>query len=744
MEKRFTVEGMSCSACSSAVERVVSRIDGVESASVNLLAKTMVCIYDESKVSTDDIKKAVAKAGFEAFEFAEDKKEKPAENAENKEESLTPVKTRLIVSFVFLTVLMYISMGHMIGLPQPFFFKGREMSLIFSFTQLLLTLPVLYVNRKFFISGWKALKNKAPNMDTLVATGSLAGVVYGIFAIYMIGWGLGIGSIDTVDAYRHNLYFESSAMILTLVTLGKFFEERSKNRTGDALRGLEKLCPETVTVEREGREQTVPFEEVRVGDIVVLRPGSRAAVDGIITEGSGSFDMSGLTGESLPVRKGVGDTVVSASLIVDSLVKYRAVSVGKDTTLSQMISLVENAAATKAPVAKLADKISRIFVPTVMSLSFVTFIVWLLIGNGFEFALSRALSVLVISCPCALGLATPVAVTVSVGRLASEGILVKNASWAELVSGVNTVVFDKTGTITTGKMQVSDVVSDCKNTLLGIARSLELSSEHPLAKAIVEYTDGIEAATVSDFRTVSGRGVEAVLEGCRIMGGNKAFMTENGIDISSFEERAVELSSQGRTCMYFAADGKALGIIAISDTVKKNAAKTVSALKKMGIRTVLLTGDNKTTAEAVAREVRVDELISEVMPADKEAYVRRYQQNGRVAMVGDGVNDSPSLAAADIGISMGNGTDIAIDASDIVLMGNDIRHVLRVITYARITLRIMKQNLFWAFIYNVLGIPLAAGVFAGLGLVLNPMIGSAAMSFSSVFVVTNALRLLKK
>ena len=740
MKKRFTVEGMSCSACSASVERAVSRLEGVNSAPVNLLAKTMICDFDESMVTSEDIIKAVTKAGFDAFEVTEEKTEPP----KKEEESFTPVKTRLWVSFAFLAILMYISMGHMMSLPQPFFFKGSEGALVFSFTQLLLTLPVIYVNRKFFVSGWKALRNKAPNMDTLVATGSLAGIIYGIFAIYMIGWGLGTGDLEAVDSYRHDLYFESSAMILTLVTLGKFFEERSKNKTGDALRGLEKLRPETVTVERAGRELQIPTDSVAVGDIVVLRPGSRVAVDGIITEGQGSFDTSSLTGESIPVEKGVGDEVISASLLTDSMVKFRATSVGKDTTLSQIIALVENAAATKAPVARLADKISRIFVPTVMAISLVTFAVWMLMGNGFELALSRALSVLVISCPCALGLATPVAITVSVGRLAGEGILVKNASWAELVSRVKTVVFDKTGTVTTGKMAVSDVVSDAPEAMLKLARALELSSEHPLARAVAEYTDGIDAPALTDFRAVSGRGVEGRLGEHRILGGNKAFMTENGIDISRHEEKAKEFASEGKTSMYFAAGNKLLGIIAIRDKVKDGAAEAVSALKSMGIKTVLLTGDNRVTAEAVAKEIGVDCLEAEVMPADKEGFVRKYQESGRVAMVGDGVNDSPSLAAADIGISMGNGTDIAIDASDVVLMGEDIRHVVRVVTYAKTTLRIIKQNLFWAFFYNILGIPLAAGVFAAFGLVLDPMIGAAAMSFSSVFVVTNALRLLKK
>ncbi len=738
MKKRFTVEGMMCSACSSAVERAVSRLDGMNSVSVNLLSKMMICDYDDAKVKTEDIERVVSKAGFQAFLKEEKKSEKKAEET-------TSVKTRLIVSFTFLAVLMYISMGHMLSLPLPYFFEGREYAVVFSFTQLLLTLPVLYVNRKFFISGWKAVKNKAANMDTLVAMGSLAGVVYGIFAIYVIGIGLGRGNPELVDAYRHNLYFESSAMILTLVTLGKFFEERSKNKTGDALRGLEKLRPETVTVERDGKEIQVPTDSVAVGDIVVLRPGSRAAVDGVIIEGHATFDMSSLTGESMPVEKGIGDEVVSSGLIIDSYVKYRATSVGKDTTLSQIIELVENATTTKAPVARLADKISRVFVPTVMVISVITLLVWLLFDKSFEFALSRALSVLVISCPCALGLATPVAITVSVGRLASEGILVKNASWAELMSEVKTVVFDKTGTITTGKMKVSDILSDNPDELLKVAVGLERYSQHPLALAIVEYCNHIEASEVTQFLSVSGRGVKGSLDGKIVLGGNAEFMCENGVDISSFEEKVKALSREGKTVMYFSLDNALLGAIAIGDTIKQGAEQMVSQLKAMGIKTVLLTGDNELTARAVADRLGVDELISQVLPAEKSERVRALQSGGKVAMVGDGVNDSPSLATADIGISMGDGTDIAIDASDVVFLGSDVVKISRLINYAHATLRIVKQNLFWAFIYNIIGIPLAAGVlFVPFGILLNPMIASFAMSCSSLFVVSNALRLLKK
>jgi len=731
---------MSCSACSSAVERVVGRIDGVASATVNLLSKTLVCEYDESKVSVEDIKKAVSKAGFSAEENGEKKEEKSSPDTKEG----TPVKTRLIVSFAFLALLMYVSMGHMIGLPQPFFFEGRRSAVIFAFTQLLLTLPIAYVNRKFFISGAKAVKNKAPNMDTLVALGSLSGILYGIFAIYMIAWGQGNGNDALVDEFRHDLYFESSAMILTLVTLGKFFEDRSKKKTGDALHGLEKLSPENVTVERDGKEYTVPYDSLSVGDILILRPGSRAAVDGVIVEGSGSFDVSSLTGESVPLYKTVGDEVISASLLTDSYVKLRATSVGKDTTLSQMISLVENATSTKAPTAKLADKISRVFVPSVMGISLITLTAWLISGAAFEFALSRALSVLVISCPCALGLATPVAVTVSVGRLASEGILVKNASWAELMSDIKTIVFDKTGTVTQGKMTVCDVVSDNESALLTLAASLEHSSEHPVARAITEYCGDVKRVEISDFKALPGRGVSGVCLGEEVLGGNMAFMLENGVDVSSLEEKAKLFEAEGKTLTYFAAGKRILGLIAISDTLKDGVTDTISALRSMGIKTVLLTGDTKAAAKAVADAVGFDEVTAEVMPADKESHVRRYKEYGRVAMVGDGVNDSPSLASADVGISPGNATDIAIDTSDIIVMSDDLRRIVRIVTYAKISLRIMKENLFWAFIYNVIGIPVAAGVFAWAGILLTPSIGAAAMSFSSLFVVTNALRLLRK
>lgn len=743
MQKKFNVEGMSCSACSASVERAVSRIEGVTSASVDLLSKTLVCDFDEKKVTVDTIINAVSKAGFSA-QLREEKKEEVKK--ETVKEDFTPVRTRLIVSFIFLFILMYVSMGHMLSLPEPSFFKGRENALTFAFTQLLLTLPVIYVNRKFFFTGFKALKNGAPNMDTLVAIGSLAGVVYGIFAIYMIGFGLGHGEVELVDTYRHNLYFESSAMILTLVTLGKFFESRSKDRTGDALRGLESLSPEKALVERGGETIEVSTSDIQVGDVVVVRPGGRVPIDGVITEGSATFDMSALTGESMPVYKSVGDGIVSASLSLDGEIKIKATGVGKDTTLSKIIELVESAGASKAPIARLADKISRVFVPTVMTVSLATFIIWMLLGEGFEFSLSRALSVLVISCPCALGLATPVAITVSVGRLAREGILVKSASFAESLSDVKIAIFDKTGTVTEGKMSVSDVSVNCdEEFFLSLVKTLEEKSDHPLALAMTEYTSEKTSFEMTDFKAVAGKGVEGKIEGLEAVGGNMRFMAEKNIDISSLEKTAEEYASHGKTAMYFAYDGKVLGVVAISDTVKGDAKSTVEEFKKLGIKTVLLTGDNSYTAKAVGESLGFDEVISDVLPDDKERVVREHRESGRTLMVGDGINDSPALATADVGMAIGTGTDIAIDASDIILMSDGLSGVLRCVTYAKATVRNIKQNLFWAFFYNALGIPLAAGVlFYPFGIVLNPMIGAAAMSFSSVFVVTNALRLYKK
>lgn len=717
MKKKYIVEGMSCTACSSAVERAVSRINGIENASVDLLSKTLVCDVDFKKTDEEKLFSAVKKAGFSISVKKEEKKE-----------NIIP---RLVASAVFLLLLMALMMTE-----TPL--KREENALLFALIQFFLTLPVLILNRVFFIKGFKSLFSGSPNMDTLVAVGSSAGVIYGLFSIVLIALG------DSHHA--HNLYFDSSAMILTLVTLGKFLEGRSKNKTGDALRSLVRLAPEKVSVIECGREREILSSEVKVGDIILVRPGGRVAVDGVIAEGRAFFDTSALTGESVPVERGEGDEIFSSSLSVDGTVKIRATSVGNETTLSRIISLVEEAGATKAPIARLADKISRIFVPTVMTLAFITLIVWLLIGEGFEFALSRALSVLVISCPCALGLATPVAITVFVGKLGSEGILVKSAAFAEILSKTKTIIFDKTGTVTQGEMEVSDVFFEGvdEEFFLSLAKALEEPSSHPLALAVVKYTKDRKALPLEDFKSVSGRGVEGFFEGKKAFGGSLRFMKEKGASLGVFEEKAEKLLRLGKTLSFFALDGRVIGVIGALDKIKADAEDTVSSLKKMGIKTVLLTGDNSYTARAVGDAVGFDEVVSEVLPDDKAGFVKRFVGEGVTVMVGDGINDSPALASASVGIALGSGTDIAIDASDVILISNKLEGVKRLVDYSRSALKIIKENLFWAFFYNTLGIPLAAGVFHFAGIVFSPMIASAAMSFSSLFVVLNALRLYRK
>lgn len=753
MKNKFTVEGMMCAACSAAVERAVGKIEGVESAQVNLLAKLLTVEYDESSVTPESICAAVKKAGFSAV-LQEEPKPLKLKSDENQnpssipksDEKFTPVKVRLAVSVPLLVILMYITMGHMIGLPLPDFLHGVNNGVQFAFLQFLLTLPVVYVNRKFFFNGFRSLLHKAPNMDTLVAVGSGAALIYGIASIFMIGYGLGNGKVDIAEKYVSNLYFESSSMILTLVTVGKFLEERSKSKTNSAVAKLIDLSPRTATVIRNGKEQQINAGEIVVGDIIIIRPGEKIPVDGVITEGRSSVDQSALTGESMPVEKGTGDSVMSASVNLEGSFTMKALKVGKDTTLAQIIKLVEEAGATKAPVARLADKIAGIFVPVVMSISLVTFIAWLAAGQSVEFALSCAICVLVISCPCALGLATPVAITVSAGRCASNGILIKSAAALEAICKADTVILDKTGTVTTGRPAVTDIVplNMEKDRLLTLAASLENKSEHPLAKAICESFKG-ELVKVSNFTYIPGKGVSATVDGIKTLGGNASLMSENGIDISVFTEQTKALSAQGKTVMYFAQDNAAIGIIAVADEIKPTSAEAVKALIQSGKQVVLLTGDNRSTAEVIGRQLSVTKVVAEVLPAQKAEQVEAEQKDGRkVIMVGDGINDSPALAKADIGIAVGNGTDIAIDSADVVLMKNDLNDVVKAITFSHKTLKNIKQNLFWAFFYNVIGIPVAAGIlFLPLGITLSPMLGAAAMSLSSLFVVTNALRLYK-
>lgn len=749
MKVKFSVEGMSCAACSASVERVSKRVEGVTNAEVNLLAKTLVveCEKDTPELRQKIIT-AVEKAGFtaapadqkadEAAIIKEDKKKEKSE-AEN-------MKRRLIASVAILAVLMYLTMGHMVGLPVPRVFHGTENLVVFAFTQLLLTLPIVYLNRKFYIVGFKALWNRSPNMDSLVAVGSAAALVYGVFAIYMIGYGLGHGDLELAKTYGSNLYFESAAMILTLVSVGKFLEERSKNKTGAAVEHLMKLAPDTAIVEKNGVQVEVKTSALQVGDIIIVKPGQSLPADGSIVEGSSSVDESALTGESIPVEKTVGSRVMTASINKTGSFKFRAEKVGGETALAKIIDLVRDAGATKAPIAKLADKVSGIFVPVVMSIAAVTLIVWLILGRSFDFALSRGISVLVISCPCALGLATPVAVTVSVGRLAERGILVKSAEALEILHETKTVALDKTGTITEGHPSVTDVISENEDELLTVAAALEASSEHPLAEAIRAYTDekGFAPAKIDDFSAVPGRGVKAVMNGKNVAAGNIAFMKEIGaVQNDEYASTLDELAKKGSTPMLFAVDGKLAGVIAVADRIKPTSADAISKLHSMNVKTMMLTGDNRLTAEAIAKEAGVDDVTAEVLPQDKERVVDGLRKNGIVTFVGDGINDSPALTRADVGIAIGSGADIAIDSADIVLMKNDLGDVPTAIDFSRRTIRNIKQNLFWAFFYNTLGIPVAAGVLAPLGVTLSPMLGAAAMSLSSLFVVTNALRLYK-
>ncbi len=745
-KKKFSVTGMSCAACSAAVEKAVSRLDGVESAQVNLLANSMVCTYDELKTDPSAVIAAVEKAGFGAAEAAEAGQTSAVPKAKSKEapgDGFTAIRTRLWVSVVFLVVLMYVSMGHMIGLPLPHFLHGTQNAVPFAFLQFLLTLPVLYVNRKFYFNGFKALFHRAPNMDSLVAVGSAAAMLYGVIAIFMIGVSLGSGDPETVERYRSNLYFESAAMILTLVTVGKFLEERSKGKTGAAIAKLLDLSPKTATVLRDGEERIVPAEEIVIGDVVLLKPGERIPVDGVVLEGSSAVDQSALTGESIPVTKDEGQAVMSASVNMTGFLKIRATRVGQDTTLARIVALVEEASSSKAPISKLADRVSGIFVPAVMAIAVVAAAAWLIAGRSVEDALNACISVLVISCPCALGLATPVAIMVATGRCAQMGILIKSAEALELLHAADTVVLDKTGTITVGKPSVTDVLECVPGQLLPVAAALEKKSGHPLADAIVRYAAGTATVEVSEFTDVSGKGIRGKIDGRSCFGGSYAYMEELGVDLSAVRAQAREFAESGKTPLFFARETELLGVIAAADTVKDTSAAAIRRLKDDGCKVIMLTGDNETTANAVRKELAVDRVIADVLPQDKERVVRELQNEGRkVIMVGDGINDSPALARADIGIAIGSGADIAVEEADVVLMKSDLNDVPAAIECSRQTMRNIKQNLFWAFFYNTLGIPLAAGALYPIwGITLNPMIGAAAMSLSSIFVVTNALRL---
>ncbi len=733
--RQYNVNGMSCAACSARVEKAVSKVAGVTSCSVSLLTNSMGV---EGSADPAQIIKAVEDAGYSASVKGE-KTQKQTEAAEalKDNESLKILK-RLIASVVFLTALMYFSMGHMVGLPLPPFFEGNHAAV--GLVQLLLAAIVMVINQKFFISGFKGLIHRAPNMDTLVALGSGTAFVYSTYALFMMTENTAASS-----EYMHEFYFESAAMILTLITVGKLLEAKSKGRTTNALKSLMNLAPKTAVVEQKGVQKEIAVEKVSVGDIFIVRAGDSVPVDGVIIEGSGAVDESTLTGESVPVDKIAGDRVSAATINRSGYLRCRATEVGEDTTLSQVIKMVSEAAATKAPIAKIADRVSGIFVPAVILIAVITAAVWILLGQSAGFALTRAVSVLVISCPCALGLATPVAIMVGSGVGARNGILYKNAVALESAGRIKTVVLDKTGTITSGKPAVTDVIAcDSKSGLIEAAYSLESLSEHPLAKAIVSYAEEnhISKKEITEYKTEIGNGLSGMFDGELLVGGNAVFI-EKFCDVPySARQQAEAFSDEGKTPLYFCKENKLLGVIAVADTIKPDSPTAIAELKSLGLRVVMLTGDNKKTAEAIGAQAGVDEVIAGVLPDAKASRIERLKKEGRTAMVGDGINDAPALTAADLGVAIGAGTDVAIDAADVVLMNSRLSDVTAAIKLGRATLRNIHENLFWAFIYNVIGIPLAAGVFIfALGWKLNPMFGAAAMSLSSFCVVTNALRL---
>lgn len=732
---KFQVTGMTCAACSARVEKVVSQVEGVQRAEVNLLAGKLAVESDKDRSS--EIIQAIRNAGYDASRAGA----KKAENTVS-DDPLREMKTRLIVSGFFLVILMYFTMGHMLGIPTPHWYHQKENAVVVALLQLFLTLPPVFVNRVYYTKGLKALWLRAPNMDTLIAMGSGVSLCYGIVVLFRMAYAMGHGDWDAVKIFSENLYFESAAMILTLITLGKFLETRAKGKTGDAIRQLMDLNPKTATVRVDGTERTIPVDEVKVGDVVIVRSGSRIPVDGTVLSGRADVDQSALTGESVPVEKAVSDSVSAATILTGGYLELKADRVGEDTSLAQIIRMVEDAGGSKAPIARLADKIAGIFVPVVMSISFAAFLVWMLVGQTLEFSLTTAIAVLVISCPCALGLATPVAIMVGTGRAAGMGVLFKNAESLENLHRVNTVVLDKTGTLTTGKPAVTDVLpgSFHEDKLLQLAASMEARSEHPFAKAIMEkYGDG-KLDEPEAFETLPGRGVCAIIRGVKYYGGNRRLMEEVGVSVPEYPD----LARQGKTPLFFASEDQAFcGAIAAADVMREDTAAAIAAMKKDKLEVVMLTGDNKVTAAAIAQDAGIDRVIADVLPGDKAAHIKKLQNEGRnVLMVGDGINDAPALATANVGMAVGAGTDIAIESADVVLVGHSLAGVARSIELSRATMRNIRQNLFWAFFYNCLCIPVAAGVlYPAFRIQLSPMLGAAAMSMSSVFVVGNALRL---
>ena len=756
--QKFDVTGMTCAACSTRVEKVTSEVPGVNKAVVNLLKNSMEVSYDGNPETLAAISSAVDKAGYGAVPVASDAGEAGAfatgvrtnaskpQNAAAQEAKT--VKMRLIVSFVFAIPLFYIDMGHMYGWPLPSVFLGHANVMTLALTQFLLTIPIVFVNFKFFRNGFKGLAHGAPNMDTLVALGATASLLYSIAQLYRMGAALGAGDMATAHAAAMDLYFEGAGMILTLITLGKYFEARSKGRTTDAITALMDLAPKTATlVGDDGVEQEVPIERVQPGDVLAVRAGQSVPVDGVVVEGAGVVDESALTGESIPVDKSEGSQVTGATVNTAGYFKMRAVRVGADTALAHIIQLVDDATSSKAPIQRLADRISAVFVPVVIGIAVAVFVAWLVVsGMDVSKAVVHGISVLVISCPCALGLATPTAIMVGTGRGAKQGILIKSAEALENAHNIATVVLDKTGTITKGTPEVTDVIPAQgieTGDLLMLAYGLEKKSEHPLARAICDYAaeQNSDQLPVKDFRQVPGRGLAGVTEGAAAFGGNALMMGDEGIDLGGLEELGAELALQGKTPLYFAWGGQALGIIAVADQVKPTSAAAVQELHALGVRTVMLTGDNERTAQAIQRQVDVDQVVAGVLPDGKDAQVQLLAREGKVAMVGDGVNDAPALARADVGIAIGAGTDVALESADMVLVKNDLMDVAAGIQLSRATMRNIKQNLFWALFYNVICIPVAAGALVPLGITLTPDIAAAAMSLSSIFVVTNALRL---
>lgn len=746
MKQKYDVKGMTCSACQSAVYRAVSKMDSVSDVNVNLMTNTMSVVYDETKLNDNDIIQVVKNAGYDAS-LQNAKAETKNSTSDVWEEQLKSMKLRLKISIPLTILLMYVSMGHMINMPLPDFLTDTKGAVNFAFTQFLIALPVVIINGSYFTKGFKTLIKRSPNMDSLIAVGSSSSMIYGIFAIYKMSYSLGIGDLNTLHHYHHNLYFESAVMILTLITLGKYFETKSKRKTNEAITSLLDLRPQFAHLVSDDTIKDVSVDDVVVGNILQIKSGESIPVDGIIISGNANIDESAITGESIPVEKSIGDKVIGATINKSGAFEIKVISTGSDTVLSKIIELVKDANATKAPIESMADKIAGVFVPIVMLLAVLTFIVWKALGYDFEFALNLAISVLVISCPCALGLATPVAIMVGSGKGAQNGLLFKNAESLELMQDLDTIVFDKTGTLTQGNPAVTDIILlqdfDQKE-FLTLALSLESNSQQPLAQAIVNYSKNFSSnKKVSSFEEISGRGVKGIIDEKSIIAGNIQFMNENNIDTDFFTKYSAQLQEQGKTPVFFAIDNRPVSIIAIADIIKNTSKSAIDELKSLNIKTVMLTGDNKKTANYIAENLGIDECYSEVMPDQKDEIITNLKNQGKtVGMVGDGINDSPALARADVGIAVGAGTDIAIESADVVLMKSDLQDVVTAIKLSKQTLKNIKENLFWAFFYNILCIPLAMGIFyPAFKLSLNPMIGSLAMSFSSVFVVSNALRL---